>query len=388
MGSLSGLRNRLTIRPQGERYILRFTEAADRKEMMESGPWFFGKTVFALAEYDGRSDAAAVPIVSVLVWVEVFGLPPDLMTKQALYMVGSTLGRIITHDNPRLLNGSKAKVRIDHQISDLVKQAFPPMRFEFGEGADLTVTMLTFKYERTCGFCRVCGLLEHKAGGCQGPPNMSAAAGEQGYGSRVIPNPNPSSSSSIVNPFLASGFVLSKPGMVAAALTASLQRRPNPVPIVTPQAPVLVSQAKSLPFVLSGKKRSAASLMLEDQGKHPKGMVVVESEEHPTLGPVLELSLPHLAGSLIVSPPKKCKVGRPLGSLNKKKEEVIHPWQLEAKAQTKSSKSKKRSFGSAKRTLNLGEEDSVSITPRASIDTAPEDMTVETSEDAGTTPSM
>ncbi|KAL6194616.1 hypothetical protein ACLB2K_035697 [Fragaria x ananassa] len=161
MGSIWGLRNRLTIRPQGERYILRFTEEADRKDMIESGPWFYGKMVFALAEYDGRYDALAILIVSVPVWVKVFGLSPDLLTKKALYMVGSTLRQIITHDNHRLLNGSRAR-------------AFPPMRFEFGKGADLIVTMLTFKYKRMCGFCRACGLLEHKADGCQGPPNMSA----------------------------------------------------------------------------------------------------------------------------------------------------------------------------------------------------------------------
>lgn len=66
--------------------------------------------------------------------------------------------------------------------------------------------------------------------------------------------------------------------------------------------------------------------MLEDYGKHQKSTAAVGTTEHLTLGLILELSLPHLAGSLIVSPPKKRKVGRPLGSLNKKKEEAINPW--------------------------------------------------------------
>ncbi|KAL6180539.1 hypothetical protein ACLB2K_047201 [Fragaria x ananassa] len=78
MGSPWGLRKRLTVLPQGDRYVLRFREEADRKDLLESGPWFYGKTVFALAVYDGRSDAISVPITSVPVWVEVFGLPMDL----------------------------------------------------------------------------------------------------------------------------------------------------------------------------------------------------------------------------------------------------------------------------------------------------------------------
>ncbi|KAL6206534.1 hypothetical protein ACLB2K_023782 [Fragaria x ananassa] len=293
MGSIWGLQNRPTIRPQGERCILRFTEEVDRKDMIERGSWFYGKTVFVLAEYDGRSDAAAVPIVSIPVWVEFFGLPPNLMTKNALYMVGSTLGRIITHDNPRLLNGSRAKVRIDHQIYDPMKQAFPPMRFEFGKGVDLTVTMLTFKYERMCGFCKACGLLEHKASGCQGPPNMLEAAGVPRTGIRANPNPNPCNSSSIVNLFLASGFVLSKPGMTAAALTASLQRLPIPTSVTALQAQALVSQTKSPTPALTGKKWSVTSLMLEDYGKHQKGTTAVGPAEHSTLDQILELSLPH-----------------------------------------------------------------------------------------------
>ena len=108
-----------------------------------------------MAEYDGRSDAVLVPITSVPVWVEVFGLPMDLWTKKALYMVGSMLGKVIHHDNQCLIHGKKARVRIEHQISSPVKQAFPPMLFEFGKGKDLIAAMLTFKYERMCGFCRV-----------------------------------------------------------------------------------------------------------------------------------------------------------------------------------------------------------------------------------------
>ena len=30
---------------------------------------------------------------------------------------------------------------------------------------------LSFRYEKAMGFCRVCGLLEHRLGGCEGPPD-------------------------------------------------------------------------------------------------------------------------------------------------------------------------------------------------------------------------
>ncbi|KAL6180541.1 hypothetical protein ACLB2K_047203 [Fragaria x ananassa] len=200
------------------------------------------------------------------------------------------------------------------------------MLFEFGEGRDLTAAMVTFKNERMCGFCRVCGLLEHCPGGFQGPPNMSEAVLHSGEGSRATPTPNP-------NP---------------TQLTASLQfLQKSAAPRTAPSVPAVVVP-KPLAPMLSGKKRSGAMVMLEDLGKHSKGSATVIEDEVAELGPVLELFLPHLAGSLVISPPKKRKVGRPYGSKNKPK--------------AKSSK-KKKSFGSARRALTLGDEDSVNTAP-------------------------
>lgn len=114
--------------------------------------------MFSLALYDVKKNATLVPIRSISVWVEVFCLPPNLMTKEALCMVGATLGWIINHDNPNLLSGARARVRMEHSLDSPVKQAYPQMRFDFKEGMNLTFVMLTFKYERVCGLCRGCGM--------------------------------------------------------------------------------------------------------------------------------------------------------------------------------------------------------------------------------------
>ncbi|KAL6188750.1 hypothetical protein ACLB2K_040141 [Fragaria x ananassa] len=274
MGVLWGLRNRLMILPQGDRYVLQFKVEADCKDLLENGPWFYGKTVFALAKYDERSDAASVPITFVPVLVEVFSLPMDLWMKKALYMVG--------------------KERSDYNHAH-------------------------FQVRAHVGFCRVCGLLEHCPGGCQDPLNMSEAVLRSGEGSRANPNPNPnlSSANGVTNLFPASGFILSKPGVSAAQLTAYLHFLQNAT--------------------------------VEENG--------VAKFRH-----VLELSLPHLVGTLVISPPKKHKVGRPYGSKNKPRVVEINPWKLEAKS------SNKRSFGS--------------------VSTTPEVMAVEAIEDPRDVPYM
>ena len=58
-----------------------------------------------------------------------------------------------------------------HSLSDPIGVAFPPMTYEFG--SEKVAVNLSFKYEKTAGFCRVCGLLEYCLGGCRGPPDVS-----------------------------------------------------------------------------------------------------------------------------------------------------------------------------------------------------------------------
>ena len=67
-----------------------------------------GKTMFALTYYDGRSVAAEVSIQTIPIWIEVFGLPPYLFTKEGLYMVGVTFGKILNHDHPNMMSGARA----------------------------------------------------------------------------------------------------------------------------------------------------------------------------------------------------------------------------------------------------------------------------------------
>ncbi|KAL6214009.1 hypothetical protein ACLB2K_013447 [Fragaria x ananassa] len=121
-----------------------------------------------------------------------------------------------------------------------MKQAYPPIRFDFGEGVDLTSVMLTFKYERICGFCKLCGLLEHKAGGCQGPPDMSALNGNHfaAFGSRTQPQTLVSTSGSVV---------FTQPA----------------------SAPPMLHRAKAEIPNLTGKKCNASVLMGLDLGKRP-----------------------------------------------------------------------------------------------------------------------
>ncbi|KAL6137667.1 hypothetical protein ACLB2K_062956 [Fragaria x ananassa] len=154
MAAMWGKKNRVQIAQEGDQYVLCFSEKEERDQIVTGGPWFYGKSMCALTNYNGRTTVNVVPITTIPVLVEIFSFPPDLKTKEALFMVGATLGTIVQHDLPNLKTGDMARIWIEHHLDSLVKQAYPLMVFEFGEGNVLPSAWLTFKYERMCMLMR------------------------------------------------------------------------------------------------------------------------------------------------------------------------------------------------------------------------------------------
>ncbi|KAL6143671.1 hypothetical protein ACLB2K_054366 [Fragaria x ananassa] len=59
------------------------TSVDDRKYVLGGGPWFYDRSLFVLALYDGLRDVPQVSISSFPVWIEILGLPPALKTEEA-----------------------------------------------------------------------------------------------------------------------------------------------------------------------------------------------------------------------------------------------------------------------------------------------------------------
>ncbi|KAL6183830.1 hypothetical protein ACLB2K_045240 [Fragaria x ananassa] len=104
-----------------------FTKADDWKNILTSSPWFYGQSMFVLAEYDGLEDVAFVPIDSFPVWVEIKGLPDVLMTDEAVEKnrdVGpSTLSKL-SFSIPGI-SAADLALKLDRLLTPLVLQSAP-----------------------------------------------------------------------------------------------------------------------------------------------------------------------------------------------------------------------------------------------------------------------
>jgi hypothetical protein len=150
--------------------------------------------------YDGLGDPGLVELSSILVWVNILGLPPALLTPVASLLVGETLGSVVNLDIVGLRRGDLVRVLIWHSLKDPVKQAFPPMEFEFSPGVS---ALLRFKYDCFVGFCRLYGLLKPTSRVCLGPPFEASTV--EAPVKNLIPSPKPNSLSRVEFAFLQLG---------------------------------------------------------------------------------------------------------------------------------------------------------------------------------------
>ncbi|KAK9950688.1 hypothetical protein M0R45_006163 [Rubus argutus] len=290
--------------------------AALSQHHYEGDPWFFGKATVVLASYGGLGDPTKVELTSFPIWVHIIGFPPALVTAEAALLVGETPGSVLQVDKVEICRGDLVRVCIHHVLTNPVKQAFPPIEFEFFPGV---VALLRFHYDHVIGFCKTCDLLEHEESCCGGV--LAATVGEawdllvlmalfsrRSFRQGVVP-PAP--------------LLFSIPGYSVAslALQAQLLRQPLFGSAVTTISPPVVSfeplhsLAMCSPPRLIGQK-GKAPLALITAGKRGRVLDLVPSSS--LMDEDLELYLPSKVGALVVSPLKR-KCGRPVGSKNRPK---------------------------------------------------------------------
>ena len=300
------------------RFLLQFFVEEERRRILEGGPWFFGKATFAVAEYDGLQDIAEVPIATFPVTVEIFGLPPKLLTEEAIAFIGATLGSE-GKVSKASLNEGRARVRVQHQILARVQSVLPPQVFDFA-GFEARVR---FKYEKLWGFCRTCRFFEHVDDKCSGAPPDSSSAPASLH--EAVHVPVITQFTSNLGPMQGGGPSSTGPGMFTIPGMSVSEVEAMATKFRSPGSTSMVS-SMYLPQTnetvvhnpITGVKRQAQESLIT----YAKRGKVVTKTPVSAIQFEGDLALKNINGVLVVSPRKKAKRGRPTGSTNKPKLDV------------------------------------------------------------------
>jgi hypothetical protein len=130
--------------------------------VLDSGPWAFDNNLLVLRRWERGMSAYSVNITQAQFWVQVWGLPFDLITPKVGTRIGNSMGRCVKVDHSSDQTEQARYIRIQVEIP-LDKPLRRGGNFINPEGEKCWAE---YRYERLPSFCFLCGLLGHEARQC------------------------------------------------------------------------------------------------------------------------------------------------------------------------------------------------------------------------------
>lgn len=131
---------------------------------LEKGPWLPKGDALIIAPYDVKMRPSEIKLESIPLWVQIYDLPPIMMTEKMGRALGERLGlKVLEVDveaNGRN-NGEFFRIRVEWPVQKplLTKLAIKPKD-------RAQVTRYDLKYERVPHFCFYCGRIGHAESFC------------------------------------------------------------------------------------------------------------------------------------------------------------------------------------------------------------------------------
>ena len=163
--------NDLKITEVGDGLLqFKFSLESQLQWVMNNGPWSFDNHLLLLQRWEVGMMAFSVTFHHAPFWVQVWGLPFDLITEQTGWDIGKAIGRVLDVDSKAIVSDQARflRVRVELPLDKPIRRGAPVLSPEGNK------VMVAFQYERLMGLCYNCGLLGHEAKGC------NAGMGRQG----------------------------------------------------------------------------------------------------------------------------------------------------------------------------------------------------------------
>ncbi|XP_030931302.1 uncharacterized protein At4g02000-like [Quercus lobata] len=154
----------------------KFSMESQLKWVLNNGPWSFDNHLLLLKRWEEGMTTFIVEFNIVPIWVQVWGLPFDLINEKARKDIGGGIGRVLEMDCKAIAADQACFLQIRVEL---------PLDKPIQRGALVLSpkgvrVQIAFQYERLVGLYFSCGKLGHEAKECLS--KVSATMGERLYG--------------------------------------------------------------------------------------------------------------------------------------------------------------------------------------------------------------
>lgn len=141
------------------RFIFTFTSVEEKDCIVLQGPWNFKGSYMILKDWDPTQTPDEVDLAAVVFWVQIHGLPLEILDEENARLIRSKLGVILEMDDIDK-HHSFLRLKIKFHVSTPLEPGF---YFSHDDGESVWIG---FKYQRLSSFCFHCGLIDHTIGAC------------------------------------------------------------------------------------------------------------------------------------------------------------------------------------------------------------------------------
>lgn len=148
------------VTSEDRRFVITFMEEGGRLHVLHAGPWHFRDDAVVLAAFDGKGSPADVPLDSIKIRAQIWGLPVPIKTVEMGYLLGDKLGKVVavSHKNKMIVD-EHLRVRVEHRVDEPLRKFIDTV--ETTLDGNTIETLYDVKYEKLPNFCFCCGVLEH-----------------------------------------------------------------------------------------------------------------------------------------------------------------------------------------------------------------------------------
>lgn len=143
---------------QAKRFTLEFNSEAERRQVVEGGPWWHKGDALIVVPYDGIDRPSAVSIDTIGLWLRFYDLPPVMKNEESARKLGEQFGKFIKMDKRA---SAYLRVRVAFPLD---KVLVPEMKIRLKGRAPVSIAV---KYENVPHFCFACGRIGHAEANCQ-----------------------------------------------------------------------------------------------------------------------------------------------------------------------------------------------------------------------------